>query len=114
MSDTDYLYPSITSAGLKSKTDDACQFDILVCGHSHIPFVKVFQEKRVVNCGSVGLSIDGDLRGSYALVEVKKGSPVRSRIVRFRYPVQSLLDDIADRKVVGVKKESYQHAAALS
>ena len=31
--------------------------DILVCGHTHIPYAKYYGEKLLVNAGSVGRSL---------------------------------------------------------
>jgi len=80
---TDYVFPSITPAALAAKLGDA-RPDVLACGHSHIPFARRIKGVTVVNAGSIGRPIDGDERGSYALVEVVAGAPPRGRIVRFR------------------------------
>lgn len=80
----DTIYPSITRAGLDAKLGDACP-DILVCGHTHIPFVKRFGGMLVVNCGSAGQPVDGDPCPSYALVRLEKGVETRGSIIRFDY-----------------------------
>lgn len=41
--------------------------DVLVVGHTHLPFVRQSERVRVVNPGSVGQPLDGDPRASYAL-----------------------------------------------
>ncbi len=84
LSDTDYIFPSITPAALAAKLG-ADRPDVLACGHSHIPFTKRLLGVTVVNGGSVGRPVDGDPRGSYALVEIERGRTPRARIVRFRY-----------------------------
>jgi putative phosphoesterase len=83
-SDTDTIYPSLTSVGLRRKLGDE-ECDILVCGHTHIPFARRISNTLVINCGSVGLPVDGDPRPSYALLEVKRGGKPAARIVRFEY-----------------------------
>ncbi len=80
----DAIYPSITRRGLEAKLGDA-RPDILVCGHTHIPFVKHIHRVLVVNCSSTGHPIDGDPRLSYALVNAKPGALPRGRIVRLEY-----------------------------
>ena len=80
----DAIYPSITRRGLEAKLGDI-RPDILVCGHTHIPFVKHIHRVLVVNCSSTGHPIDGDPRPSYALVHAKPGAVPRGRIVRFDY-----------------------------
>ena len=80
----DAIYPSITRRGLGAKSGDQ-RPDILVCGHTHIPFVKRIGGTLVVNCGSAGQPVDGDPRPAYALVQAQAGARPRGRIVRFDY-----------------------------
>jgi putative phosphoesterase len=87
----DDLYPSVTQRGLKAKMGDA-QADILVCGHTHIPFVKRVNGVLVVNCGSVGQPVDGDPRLSYAIVSLGPTATARGRIVRAEYDSQRTID----------------------
>ena len=82
LGDTDYVFPSITPAALAAKLG-AARPDVLACGHSHIPFTRRLLGVTVVNAGSVGRPVDGDPRGSYALVDIERGRSPRARIVRF-------------------------------
>jgi putative phosphoesterase len=84
LSTDDTIFPSITRRGLEAKLGDV-QPDILVCGHTHIPFVKGIGGVLVVNCGSAGQPVDGDPRPAYALVHAGQGAAPRGRIVRFEY-----------------------------
>jgi predicted phosphodiesterase len=98
VADDDYIFPSITAEGLKSKIMGAPP-EVLVCGHSHIPFIKVVGGVRVINCGSVGRPVDGDPRGSYVLADFPKPRSFNATIVRFSYPVDALIQDLVGRKV---------------
>lgn len=80
----DAIYPSITRRGLEAKLGDV-RPDVLVCGHTHIPFVKRIGGTLVVNCGSAGHPVDGDPRPAYALVRTEQNAAPRGRIVRFEY-----------------------------
>jgi len=80
----DAIYPSITRRGLEAKLGDA-RPDVLVCGHTHIPFVKRIGGTLIVNCGSAGHPVDGDPRPAYALVRTEQAAAPRGRIVRFEY-----------------------------
>jgi putative phosphoesterase len=93
----DTIYPSVTNQGLKAKLSDG-RPDILVCGHTHIPFVKRVNGTLVVNCGSTGHPVDGDPRPAYALVRAEQGTVPRGRIVRFEYD--------RSRTVAALKKTS--------
>jgi putative phosphoesterase len=80
----DAIYPSITERGMKTKLGGTCP-EILVCGHTHIPFVKQVGRTLLVNCGSAGHPVDGDPRPAYALIRAEKGVRPRARIIRFEY-----------------------------
>ena len=81
---------------------------LLVCGHSHIPFTRRIAGVRVVNCGSVGLPVDGDPRGALALCEFAGQGRVTCRILRFAYPVEPVLADLRSRGATGVAAEVYR------
>lgn len=111
--DTDYVYPSITGRGLRSKLGDD-RPRMLVCGHSHIPFARRVAGVRVVNCGSVGRPIDGDSRGSYVLTDFADGRILRIRIVRFTYPVAMLVAALRERGVPNADPEQYRRGIKRS
>jgi putative phosphoesterase len=98
LGDTDYVYPSLTARALAAKLG-AERPDVLACGHSHIPFARRIAGVTVVNAGSVGQSVDGDSRGSYALVDLEPGCIARARIVRFPYPIEQPPSGTARRTV---------------
>jgi predicted phosphodiesterase len=85
----DTIYPSITPYGLNKKLAGT-RVDVLVCGHTHIPFVRRVAATLVVNCGSAGQPVDGDPRPAYALVKMEQGKPPSARIIRFDYPKAAL------------------------
>ena len=97
LSDTDYVFPSITAEGLLSKLGEE-RPDVLVFGHSHIPFSRRVALVHVVNCGSVGRPVDGDPRGAYALCDFPGKGRFGCKIVRFDYPLDALVADLKARK----------------
>ncbi|WP_192348947.1 metallophosphoesterase [Algoriphagus sp. Y33] len=50
--------------------------DILLCGHTHLPFHRRIQDgdrlRHVINVGSVGKPKDGDLRAGYVLADLRE------------------------------------------
>lgn len=48
--------------------------EVVICGHSHRPFVRRAGQVRFVNTGSVGRADDGDPRACYAILELEAGS----------------------------------------
>ena len=106
LSDTDYIYSSITTRALAAKLGED-RPRVLVCGHTHIPFTKRIGGVRVINCGSVGRPYDGDPRGAFALCDFPGKGEVHCRIVRFAYPVESLIADLRARGAKGIEPQEY-------
>jgi putative phosphoesterase len=106
-SDLEYVYPSVTARALAAMTGEP-RAAVLVCGHSHIPFTRRVGGLRVVNCGSVGRPVDGDPRGSLAIVDFAAATRVRATIVRFAYPVAETVHDLAARGVPGAVGEELE------
>jgi putative phosphoesterase len=68
--------------------------DVLVCGHTHQPWIHEYAGVLFVNCGSVGKPKDGDPRGGLAVLEAA-GEEVRPRIDRFSYDVDYVAERVA-------------------
>jgi putative phosphoesterase len=106
LGDEDYIFPSVTARALKAKLGDS-RPDVLVCGHSHLPFTRTLAGVRIINCGSVGSPYDSDPRGAFCLAEFGPGASVRSRVVRFEYPVERVVADMTARDVPGPDPGTY-------
>lgn len=52
---------------------EMAQADLVLLGHSHLPFKRDLNRVSFVNPGSVGRPDDGDPRASYAILEIKEG-----------------------------------------
>jgi putative phosphoesterase len=61
--------------------------DLVLVGHTHLPFHFQFGQLHVLNPGSVGQPKDGDPRASYAVIE--DGIP---RLERASYPVERTVE----------------------
>jgi putative phosphoesterase len=64
--------------------------DVLVFGHTHMPWVRTIEGVLFVNTGSVGKPKDGDPRAAWALLTVAAGKPVQVEIRRVPYDVASM------------------------
>ena len=95
-----YLDADIPFADLDRFYEDI-QADVLITGHTHIPYVKKIKDKILVNPGSVGEPRDGDPRASYATFETATGqielgrlgydiSETRQILIELGYPNYSL------------------------
>lgn len=97
-SETEHLDPSTSDERLRELAA-MTKAKIIICGHSHQPFIRLVDETWFINPGSVGRSDDGDPRASYALLRLKKESlevtfyrleydyeKAASRILKFHLP----------------------------
>ena len=72
----EYLFENRPDASLERLLDMA-QADVLVCGHTHIPYHRVLpSERHVVNAGSVGKPKDGNPQACYVVLEASNGNLV--------------------------------------
>jgi putative phosphoesterase len=91
----EYLYEDRPEASLERLLDIA-EADVLVCGHTHLPYYRVLGSGRhVVNAGSVGKPKDNDPRACY-LVLSAEGKELSIRFIRVPYEVELAARDIED------------------
>jgi putative phosphoesterase len=63
----EYVFEDMVDEHIAFAADSRC----IVLGHTHLPFIRVFGGKTVINPGSVGQPRDGDPRASFALITDK-------------------------------------------
>lgn len=64
--------------------------DIILCGHTHIPFIKNIDKKTIFNPGSVGCPYDGKNSACYGIMNIENSS-VNFCIRRITYPFEKLI-----------------------
>jgi len=89
------LDPSTTTERL-SRTDAR----VICCGHTHVPEVREFGWKVIVNDGSAGYVFDGDPTASWALVTID-GEEVSAEIRRAEYDNLAVSNAISARGLPG-------------
>src|SRR3954451_2450806 len=62
---------------------EAAQADVLLVGHSHVPFMRTVGHAVVLNPGSIGQPRNGDIRASYAVWQ-----DGRFALKTYKYPVE--------------------------
>jgi putative phosphoesterase len=83
----EYLYEDRPEASLERLLDLA-EADVLVCGHTHLPYHRVLSSGRqVVNAGSVGKPKDNDPRACYLILSAA-GRDLSVEFVRLAYDVE--------------------------
>jgi predicted phosphodiesterase len=88
----EYLFEDRDQRSLERIADGA-DCDILIFGHTHIPWDRVINGVRFVNAGSAGKPKDGDSRAAWLLVEVDEGR-IEITLRRVEYDVASAADRI--------------------
>jgi len=73
---------------------------VICCGHTHVPEVRDFGWKVIVNGGSAGYVFDGDPTASWALVDIVDGH-VTAEIKRVGFDVLAAADAVAARGLPG-------------
>lgn len=83
----EYLYEDRPDRSLE-RIMDGIEADVLVCGHTHLPYHRVLPSGRhVVNAGSVGKPKDGDPRAGYVTLSAG-GRDLRVEFIRVPYDVE--------------------------
>jgi len=84
----EYLYEDRPDASFE-RIMDAADADVLVCGHTHLPYHKILPSGRqIINAGSVGKPKDGDPRAGYIILTAKDGS-LKVEFARAAYDVEA-------------------------
>ncbi|MDD7793091.1 metallophosphoesterase family protein [Clostridium sp. 'White wine YQ'] len=65
--------------------------DIILCGHSHCPFIGEVNDKKIFNVGSIGNSLDKDNRASYGILEFLDNN-VKLINKKVAYPIEEILN----------------------
>ena len=73
--------------------------DILVCGHTHIPYVKSYGEKLLVNAGSVGKSKLWSPNANYVIIDIID-SIVEVEIIEVFYDFEKVAKEIEENKIL--------------
>jgi putative phosphoesterase len=84
---SEYIYEEDVNSGLV----ESASADVIILGHTHIPFIKSIGDKVVLNPGAVGQPRDGDPRASFAVVDLSVGEFM---IRRVEYDIEAAAEAI--------------------
>ncbi len=85
----EYLYVDRTDDSFE-RILDAVGADVLVCGHTHLPYHKILPSGRhIINAGSVGKPKDKDPRAGYITLSVV-GREVTVDFIRVKYDIERI------------------------
>ncbi len=89
----EYLFEDRPARSLE-RLLDMVDADVLVCGHTHIPYHRVLPSGRhVVNAGSVGKPKDGDPRACYVVLTIE-GDDLAVDFHRVEYDIERIAQAI--------------------
>ncbi|MGX4599046.1 metallophosphoesterase family protein [Faecalimicrobium sp. JNUCC 81] len=81
--------------------------DILVCGHTHIPYAKFYGDKLLVNAGSVGKPKTNNPNANYVIIDIKNEdelskphSSVEVEIIEVEYNFEKLAKEIEKNEIL--------------
>lgn len=81
--------------------------DILVCGHTHIPYAKYYGEKLLVNAGSIGKPKTGNPNANYVIIDIKNEneiaktpSNVEVEIIEVEYDFEKMANEIEENEIL--------------
>jgi len=76
----------------------AADCDVLVFGHTHIPWTRTIEGVRFINTGSVGKPRDADPRAGWVLLTVQDDGVVTSELRRVEYDVGAMAAAIREAR----------------
>jgi diadenosine tetraphosphatase ApaH/serine/threonine PP2A family protein phosphatase len=83
----EYLFEDRPASSLE-RLLDMVEADVLVCGHTHLPYHRILPSGRhVVNAGSVGKPKDGDPRAGYVVLKAD-GAHFEVNFIRVTYDIE--------------------------
>jgi putative phosphoesterase len=85
--------------------------DILVCGHTHIPTYKKFNDKIFINPGSVGKPKIGRPNITYAIINIDKNQNVDVKLRELEYDYKKIVKDTKMLNFPSTLVSSYESGA---
>jgi len=64
---------------------------IVLCGHSHFPYIGLIRDMHIFNVGSVGRPLDGNTLASYGILDLSSPGNPQCSIRRINYPVDKTI-----------------------
>ena len=100
--DDEYLY----EIDVGPEVIEMCECRYMVTGHTHIPFVRRFENSVIINPGAVGQPRDGNRRASFAVLDTEHGDV---SICRRSYDIEAVHRRIADENLPSFLAERLEY-----
>lgn len=88
---TEYLFEDDKKT---KETAENLEEDMLMCAHTHIPYIKKYGEKMVLNTGSVGKPKIGEPKSTYILLTENEQGEISAEIKYVEYDFKRAAEDL--------------------
>lgn len=95
----EYLYEETQNL---SEVAQTVEEDIIVCGHTHIPYTMRVVDKQFINAGSVGKPKHGNSKSTYVVIEIADDT-VHCEIVEVGYQLDGIVSAIKENRMISDK-----------
>jgi putative phosphoesterase len=95
-SQTEYLFED--SNEVAEVTKELAE-EVLICGHTHVPYHKIINGKHVINSGSAGKPKHGNPNATYVIVNIV-GKDVDVEILEINYDVEKTAKAIEENEML--------------
>lgn len=95
----EYLYEE---KEIISQIAESVEEDIIICGHTHIPYFTKCDHKFFINAGSVGKPRHGNSKSTYALIQIANEN-VNCETIEVDYEVQKMINAINENRMISNK-----------
>lgn len=114
---TEFLFP-FTPVSRFKQLARSTEADIIITGHSHIPYHKIIADTHFINPGSVGRMFDGDPSASFAMLtleaELDDAKGVRVDFYRCVYDIEQVVERLAQERLPKIYAAMYRQGRKLS
>lgn len=87
---------------------------IILCGHSHIPYIGKVEDKYVYNAGSIGRPLDDDIKAAYGILDLSQPSEPQFTVKRIAFSVDEVIAMAKERKLPFLDQYEYSLRYAVS
>jgi len=71
--------------------------DVILCGHSHLPYYASYNGKKIINVGAVSLSMDGEPVASYGVLDILQNITSYTNY-KVPYDIEQVVNDATEYK----------------
>jgi putative phosphoesterase len=108
----EFLFPDTKPQRFK-ELSHSCPNDIVITGHSHMPFHVHIHETHFINPGSVGRMFDGTPHSSCAVLNIT-GKRVETHFFRIPYDIELTVSEIKNHQLPTCYEQMYRMGRKLN